>query len=98
MKKGLIVAVVALTVLGFTTSSFAGKYTKSGGVSYTVYEAAEVLEMLPHQGALIVKDLDDNKRVHIHVDKETQAELKVGDIISFKMQGSMCMIDRVTRK
>lgn len=97
MKRLLSIIMAVLLVFSFTTLSFAGKTYKSLGVSYTAYEG-EVIKLLPHQGALIVKDNDDGKEIHIHVDKDTQAELKVGDVISFKMQGTMCMIDRVTRK
>lgn len=97
MKIKLIMAFAVLMLFGFATSSFAGKLNKSGGISFWEYEG-EIVEKLPHQGALIVKDNDDGKNIHIHVDKETQEGLNVGDVISFKMQGSMCMIDRVTRK
>ena len=97
MKKGLIVAVIALAMIGFTTSSFAKKYNKSLGVSYWTYEG-QVAELIPAQSALIVKDNEDGQDVHIHVDKDTLSELKVGDVIEFDMQGTMCMVRKVTRK
>ncbi len=97
MKNKLIVAAAVLMLLGFTTSSFAGKYNKSGGVAYWTYEG-EITELIPYQGALIVKDNDDGKAIHIHVDKETLSELKVGDVIKFNMQGTMCMVTNVIRK
>ncbi len=91
MKNKLIIAIAVLMLFGFTTSSFAGRQNKSGGVSYWEYEG-KVVELIPYQGALIVEDNDDGKRIHIHVDKETLSELKVGDVIKFNMQGSMCMV------
>ncbi len=97
MKKLLIMAVAALAIVAFAAPSFAGKQNKSAGVSYWTYEG-EVIKLLPTQGALIVKDNDDGKEIHIHVDKEAQEQLKVGDQIKFNMQGSMCMIMDVIRK
>jgi hypothetical protein len=97
MKNKLIIAVAVLMLFGFTTSSFAGKSNKSMGVAYWTYEG-EVIKLLPTQGALIVKDNDDGKEIHIHVDKDTQSELQVGDVVKFDMQGSNCVITNVTKK
>ncbi len=97
MKSKLIIAVAVLMLLGLTTSSFAGTHNKSGGVSYWTYEG-EVTELIPYQGALTIKDNDDGRTIHIHVDKETLSELKVGDVIKFNMQGTMCMVTNVIRK
>ena len=97
MKNKIIIAVAVLMLFGFTTSSFAGKFNKSGGVSYTTYEG-KVTELLPTQGALIVEDNDDGKAIHIHVDKDTQSGLQVGDVVKFDMQGSNCIITNVTKK
>lgn len=96
MKNKLIILVTLLTFLGLTTSVFAGKYNKSGGVSYWEYEG-KVTELIPYQGALIVKDNDDGKEIHIHVDKDTLSGLKVGDVIRFQMQGSNCVLTNVRK-
>ena len=96
MKKLLIMAFAALALVAFTTPSFAGKSNKSAGVSYWTYEGT-VVKLLPTQGALIVKDNDDDKEIHIHVDKDTQAGLSVGDVIKFDMQGSNCIITNVSK-
>ena len=97
MKKILMMAIAVLAMIGLATPGFAGQYNKSGGVGYWTYEG-EVIKLIPYQGALIVKDKEDGQEIHIHVDKETLSDLKVGDVISFKMQGSMCMVDRVTKR
>jgi hypothetical protein len=91
MKSRLIIAIAVLMLFGLTTSSFAGRPNKGGGVTFWEYEG-KVLELIPYQGALIVEDVDDGKKIHIHVDKDTLSELKVGDVIKFNMQGSMCMV------
>ena len=97
MKKRLIITIAVLTMLGFTTSSFAAKFNKSMGVSYSEIEGP-VVKLIPDQGALIVKDNDDGKEIHIHVDDATLSALKVGDVIKFNMQGSNCIVTHVVRK
>jgi cold shock CspA family protein len=96
MKKELIVAIAVLAI-GLATPVFAGKPNKSGGISYWEYEG-EVARLIPDQGALLVKDKDDGKEVHIHVDQGTLAELKVGDQVKFKMQGQQCVITNLVKK
>lgn len=91
MKNRLIIAIAIGMLLGFTALSFAGKPNKSGGVPYVEYEA-EVVTLIPDQGALIVKDKDNGKEIHIHVDKDTLSQLKAGDVIKFDMQGDMCVV------
>ncbi|MCB9756999.1 MAG: hypothetical protein H6753_01090 [Candidatus Omnitrophica bacterium] len=97
MKNKIIIAVAILMLFGFATTSFAGKPYKSAGVSYWTYEGV-VIKLLPDQGALIVKDNDDGKEIHIHVDQDTQSKLQVGDQIKFNMQGAMCVIMDVIKK
>ena len=97
MKKGLMIVLVVLAMLGFTTSSFAAKFNKSMGISYSEIQGP-VVELIPEQGALIVKDNDDGKEIHIHVDQATLSALKVGDVIKFSMQGSNCVVTNVVKK
>ena len=97
MKNRLMIILTALAMIGLTTSSFAGKINKVGGVSYTEIEGV-VVKLIPDQGALMVKDNDDGKEIHIHVDKDTLSALAVGNEIKFKMQGSNCIVEDVIKK
>ena len=97
MKKGLILAVAALAVTVFATNSFAARVYKSMGVIHTEIEGT-VDKIIPHQGALIIKDKEDGEKTHIHIDESTLSALNVGDTIKVRMQGSNCMVERVTVK
>ncbi|MCB9719714.1 MAG: hypothetical protein H6756_02475 [Candidatus Omnitrophica bacterium] len=97
MRNGLILTIAALAVIAFATNSFAAKVYKSMGVIHTEIEGT-VEKIIPHQGALIIKDKEDGEKTHVHIDKSTLAALEVGDTIKVRMQGSNCMVERVTVK
>lgn len=97
MKNKFIISTAVLMLLALPVSSFAGKLNKSMGISYTEIQG-RVVELIPHQSALIVKDSDDGKEVHIHVDRNTLSTLAIGDTVKFSMQGTNCVITDLKKK
>jgi hypothetical protein len=97
MNNKLMVVITILAIFGLATPSFAAKLNKSMGVSYSTIEGP-IVKLLPDQGALILKDSDDGKEVHLHIAESILSTLEVGQVIKVNMQGGNCVVTEVVGK
>ncbi len=97
MKNTIMMTIIALFIFGITSTSFAATVNKSLGVLYTTYEGT-ITDLMPNQNAVMLKDNDDGKIVHLHVDASTFAALKAGDTVRVIEQGGNCVLTDVKRK
>ena len=90
MKKGIIVAVIVVSLFSISSLSFAASYGKSIGSSYMVVEGTIVsIDKAKH--TIVIKDKDDGKTYGFSVGTSNIASLNQGDSVrvTVPLPGSM---------
>lgn len=77
MRKYITMTVIALLIIGLTAPSFAARYKKTMGVSYSVIEG-KVLSINPAAGAFVVQDDDDGTQKTVYATSKHIASLNQG--------------------
>ncbi len=77
MKKAIITAVIAVSMLGLTASSFAATYTKIAGASYVVVDG-QVVSVNP-KGWFVIQDKDGGAQRTVYAFAKDLDSLSAGD-------------------